>query len=1059
MTPAAPAVPRRRARRAAAALLAAATAGALAPAAVATAATTNPNPGALELQNGTLSRQAATQGMVLLENADHTLPLASSGNLAVFGPGAYKTAKGGTGAGNVNNRSTTSVRQGLENAGYQVTTSDAYWNAVTAAYTAKYARAEQSGLGASVDYASIEQPLTDATAAPKAPTDTAVYVLSRTAGEGADRSAGPGDYQLGQVERDDLALLGRTYRRVVVLLNVGGIVDTSFYAQINSAQADPAGGPALDAMLLMSQAGQNSGDAVTDVLTGKVTPSGKLTDTWASQYAYYPASGTFSKNDATTANEQYREGIYVGYRYFDSFANKTNPADPASVVNYPFGYGLSYTDFAITPLKVSADINTVTVTARVTNIGAKASGRQVVQAYVSAPQTGLDKPYQQLAGYAKTDDLAPGAVQTVTIAFNTRDMASYDEATATYVMDRGDYVIRLGDSSRNTRVAAKVRLETTLTTDRVNHELNDQHPDTTLSSDPADFYTYPGQKADIAGAPVRVLNTRGFVAEDHRSALEQRTPVDSSSPYYPMDGNLISATTAYVDDKQTDWQGTGAPYSPKTGETVRPVTTAPTATLYDVKRGRVSLEQFVAGLSPEQLANIVEGTAGGGSTLSASGAAGYTTAAYEKLGIPSMVLADGPAGLRLQQKIPTTPTTYQWATAFPIGTLLAQTWDRDLVRRVGVAVGKEMREYGVSLWLAPGMNIHRDPLGGRNFEYYSEDPLVSGLTAAATTGGVQSIPGAGVTVKHLVANEQETDRGTTNSVIGERALREVYLRPFQIAVQTAQPMAVMDSYNKVNGTYAPGNYDLLSDVVRGEWGFQGLVMSDWTGTTPIGPVPALYAGNDLIMPGLNPTEVRASIEKVPPAIDVNGFPAVNKTVISIYNLTRYNLVGLGGLTLTADGTQVLTTTVDATTDLSVAPLSTTTVYDAAFNPTTTRTPYGTVQNAYNAIASLLTSSALTAQQKAAVTLTPTYTVPGDTTSPVTSYTVTFKGNYASTFTLRLGDLQRSAMRVLHVAMQTAQFQQLAAQQGVSGITVRPYTAQFTNLRRWVDVTKGPIVTA
>ena len=1022
----------------------------------ANAATTDPNPGPLELQNAALARESAAAGMVLLENHQSALPLRKAGNIALFGPGAYKTSKGGTGSGNVNSRTTVSVRQGLENAGYTITTNDSYWNALVSAYTTKYAAQESSSLGVSVDYASLEQPLTSVTVAPKVATNTAIYVLSRTAGEGADRTNGPGDYQLGQTERADIGLIGRTYQRVIVLLNVGGIVDTSFYGQINAAETDPAHGQALDALLLTSQAGEESGNAIADVLDGAVNPSGKLTDTWASAYRYYPASATFADNDGNPTTEQYSEGIYVGYKYFDSFDKTINPADPTGGVAYPFGYGLSYTNFSIKPLKVKADIHSVVVTARVTNTGSRASGKEVVEVYFSAPQTGVDKPYQQLAGYAKTDTLAPGAAQTVTIRFNTTDMASFDTAKAAYVLDKGDYLIRVGDSSRNTQVAARVRLGTTQTTELVNHELTDQQPPSELSSNPANFYTYPSEKREIASAPVLWLDTRHFVATDDRSADEQNVTVSSTSPYYPLDGSKISSVTAFVEANQRNWEGTGAPYAAKTGETVKKVRTSPTSTLYDVKTGKITMAQFVAGLTPTQLANIVEG-AGAGSSPDATGAAGFTTSLYTQLGIPRVVMSDGPAGLRLTTTLATTPTTYQWTTAFPIGTLLAQTWDRTLVQKVGVAVGKEMREYGVSLWLAPGMNIHRDPLGGRNFEYYSEDPLVSGLSAAAMTDGVQSIPGEGVTIKHFAANEQETDRNTTNSVISERALREVYLRGFQIAVETAQPMAVMSSYNKVNGTYAAANYDLLTDVLRGEWGFKGLVMSDWTGTGPTGPVAAQYAGNDLIMPGLNSTEVLAALEKVAPAVDVNGLFAVNTTSIPSINYQTYSLTGLGGLTLAADGAQTFTSTVNAGTDLSGTPLSTITTYDAAFNPTTAAVPYGTVQNAYNSIATLLGSTALTAAQKAAITLTPTYSTPGDTSTPVVSYTVTFKGNYPSTFTLRLGDLQRSAMRILNIAMQTAQFKQLATQQGVSKIKVGAYTAQFHSLTSWVDAATGPIV--
>jgi beta-glucosidase len=1022
------------------------------------AATPDAAPGALELANAQLSRTAATQGMVLLENSDRALPLAKGGNVALFGVGAHYTVKGGTGAGNVNNRSTVNVRQGLESAGYRVTTSPAYWDAMVSAFDAKYAKAVTSALGAQVDFNSVEQPLTAASAAATAPTDTAVYVLSRTAGEGADRSAGPGDYQLGATEAADLAVLGATFKRVVVVLNVGGVVDTSFFPAINGAGTDPAGGPALDAMLLMSQAGQDSGNALADVLTGTVNPSGKLTDTWTSKYAYNPAAATFSGNDKNTATEQYREGVYVGYRYFDSFYKSIDPANPAGVVTYPFGYGQSYTTFETTPVSITATPQRITVRARVTNTGTS-TGREVVQVYASAPQTGLDKPYQQLAGYGKTADLAPKASQEVTISFRTTDLASYDEAKAAWVMDAGDYLIRLGNSSRSTHVAAVVNLTKTAVTEQNAHEMNGQRPDTELDSDPADFYSYPAEQREIATAWRRTVAGPGIQTVRNTSEFQQNVPVDASSPYTALDGDLISSTTAYVPQGQRDWESTAAPYVGKTGETVKQVSTRPGTTLYDVSRGWVSMEQFIAQLDVMQLSNLVEGASTVGSTPVAAGAAGYTTPTLEKLGIPGVALADGPAGLRLPPKLSTTPATYQWATAFPNETSLAQTWDRQLITQVGVGIGKEMAAYGVTLWLAPGMDIHRDPLGGRNFEYYSEDPLVTGLSGAAATAGVQSLPGLGVTIKHFAANNQEANRTGVNELISERALREIYLRGFQIAVQTAQPMAVMSGFHKVNGTYTPADHDLLTDLLRGEWDFQGLVMSDWNATAPTGPVAPLYAGNDLIMPGLNPTEVAAQIRDVAPDLDLNGLPATVTKTYASYSFLNSATPQLGGLTLDPAGAQVFTTRVDASTDLTGTPKSQLIAYDSSLNVTTSQVaPYGTVQGAYAALTTSLAGKAFAKAPAGAITVTDVqHQVPGDATSPVTAYTVTVKGNYAPVKPLRLGDLQRSAMQVLDVVMQSTPFQQLAQQQGVRGITVAPYSRQFLHLTDWVTTSTGPVV--
>ncbi|WP_051267650.1 glycoside hydrolase family 3 protein, partial [Nakamurella lactea] len=1030
----------------------------------ASAATTDPDPTSLELADAQLSKAAATQGMVLLENHDNALPIvkSTSANVALFGVGAYKTVKGGTGSGDVNNRYTINARTGLQNAGFTVTTSAAYWDAMTSAYDTKYGSSSGSLFGPAIDYSSVEQPLTAVTVQPTAPTDTAVFVVARNAGEGADRANAAGDYLLSATETDDLQRIGQNYQHVIVVLNVGGIMDTNFFGQVNAAAHDPAGGTPLDAMLLMSQAGQESGNALAEVLDGDVNPSGKLTDTWASKYSYYPASATFGANDGDIDQENYTEGLYVGYRYFDSFYKAITPAgtDPAGAVSYPFGYGLSYTDFKIDAQSVTANRKTVTVKAKVTNVGRTYTGKEVIQTYFSAPQTGIDKPYQELAGYAKTDDLAPGASQILTITYDTTQMSSYDPATAAYVMDSGDYVIRVGDSSRNTHVAAKIHLAAPLTTEQLHNELTDQAPATELTSDPANFYTYPSEHAEIAAARSIRLNTAGFVTKNDASAYQQTNTVDSSSPYYPIDGAKVSSTTAYVDPAQTDWEDTGAKYTAKTGETITPVTTDPSTTLFDVAKGSKTIEQFVAGLSVTQLANIVEGASAAGSTLSAIGAAGYTTAKYENLGIPGMTLSDGPAGLRLTQQINSTPKTYQYETAWPIGTLLAQTWDRDLVQQVGDAIGKEMIEAGVTLWLAPGMNIHRDPLNGRNFEYYSEDPLVTGLTSAATTAGVQSNPGVGVTIKHFAANNQEANRNAVNETISERALREIYLKGFEISVKTAQPMAIMTSYNQINGTYSAANYDLVTNILRGEWGFKGLVMTDWGGNH--NAVATMYAGNDLIEPGGNQAEIINNMKQVAPTIDYDGVPAYNTQTLTFgtFVFTR-NTFALGGLTLAATGSQSFSTTVDTSTDLSQPPLSTVTTTDAINNQIVTPVPvYGTPAGAYAAVQALLapTNTALNATQKAAITVSDVeYQTAGDSTTPVVSYKVTVKGDYpAAGYTMRLGDLQRSAINILNVVEQSAQFQQLATIKGVSGITVGSYTGQFTDLASFASYAKSDV---
>lgn len=706
----------------------------------------------------------------------------------------------------------------------------------------------------------------------------------------------------------------------------------------------------------------------------------------------------------------------------------------------------------------------VAVTTQVTNTG-KVGGKEVVEVYFSAPRGGLDKPYQELAGYAKTDLLAPGASQTLTISFNTTDMSSYDESKSASVMDAGDYLIRVGDSSRSTSVEARVRLDKTVVTEQLSTQLNDELPTTELTSDPATFYGYPDEAKQTRTAQVVPVRIAGFVASDHRSPLAQSVAVDASSGYYPLDGSMLSATTAYTTG-QADWEGTGSPYQAKTGETVKVVAPASGATLFDVAKGTVGMDRFVAGLSVEQLATIVEGASPG--TDITPGVAGTTTARYTSQGIPAATLVDGPAGVRINKQYTSGGVTYyQYATAWPIGTLLAQTWDRDLVEKVGVAVGVELTEFGATMWLAPGMNIHRDPLNGRNFEYFSEDPLLSGLTAAAETVGVQSKPGIGVTIKHLAANQQELERQRTDSVIGERALREIYLKGFEIAVRSAEPMAVMTSYNLVNGTAASGNYDLTEDVLRGEWGYRGVVMTDWGANYNV--KKTVYSGNDMIMPGNPPAQIiNAVTRSTDPTFDLAGLPVYNYVQrSSVGNPIGAHLWNWGTFVAGPGGSTSYSVTVDSTTDLTQTPKSgrcSTSITMECNALTTPLAAWGTVDSAYQwVIAQLdpavpvdpITIGWLTDAQRAGIHVTVnSRAIPGDATSPVTSYTVTITGEHGL---IRLGDLQRNAARILTVLTHTREFAVLASSQHVDGITVGSYGSLFApQLISYLDVERSRV---
>ena len=675
---------------------------------------------------------------------------------------------------------------------------------------------------------------------------TAFYTVSRVSGEGADRTIGKGDYELSEVEYNNIKLIAKNFDKCVVLLNVGGVVDTKFFSEIEG----------VDGLVLMSQAGMEGGNALADILTGKTTPSGKLTDTWAKNYSDYPAATTIGDNDGDNKQEDYKEGIYVGYRYFDTF--NITPA-------YEFGYGKSYTSFDVEPLTVAADENNVSVTVNVTNTGDTYSGKEVVEVYFSAPDGSIEKPYQELAGFAKTDNLAPGESQKLTVTYKTTEMSSYDEAKAAYVMEDGDYIVRVGDSSRNTTVAGVLTLDKDVVTEQLSNQLTLDKNWKDLSKTGKTPYSYKDEAAQIKAAARIALPSAKIKTENNASKIDEK-----------------KVTTYLTADAAKD-------YKAAENEVVETVDAVPANTkLIDVYDGKVSMESFVASLDDTQLANLANGISGastsgdtwGADANSVTGAAGETSQLYfNSLGIPNTVEADGPAGIRV-----TAETTdkdgnavYNYCTAFPIGTLLAQTWNTDLVNRVGKAIGEEMVEIGVTLWLAPGMNIHRDPLCGRNFEYYSEDPALTGYVGSAITAGVQSNKGVGVTIKHYITNNQETNRSAVNTSVSERTLREIYLKGFEMVVKSAQPMAIMSSYNKVNGTYACENFDLLTSVPRGEWGFDGMVMTDWGAGNRAGVDTMMHAGNDLVMPGRTQDRMIAALQGNP--VGTTADPNLDKTLV------------------------------------------------------------------------------------------------------------------------------------------------------------------------------------
>ena len=787
--------------------------------------TTSPETSSRELANRIVAKKAAEEGIVLLKNEGRLLPLEKGKRLALFGSGAGRTIKGGTGSGDVNERSSVSVVEGLENAGFAVTTKSwiedyerAYMDARNEWKQTILKEAE--GGDAEIFFQTYAKHafripsgrLMTEEEVKEADTDTALYVISRIAGEGADRFAEKGDYYLTDAEEEQIAFVCSHFAHVVLLINTGAQIDLSILEKQ----------PKIEAVLFMVQAGMEGGNAVARVLTGEVNPSGKLTDTWGVAYEDYPAAKTFSHNNGNVRKEYYEEGIYVGYRYFDRFGKSPR---------YAFGYGLSYTEFALdlkkAEIKVSKEDQTIAVSVPVKNIG-EIPGKEVVQVYGSCPQEGIPKEYKRLLGYAKTGLLKSGETEVVSVAFPVKALASFEEGKSAWVLEKGMYALRAGNCSDSLSLIGGLEVKEEAVIEKT----------TPICERKEALQEVEPPKAEAME----------YEASWKKELLAKELPI------YP----LVGQCEAREDGPQTEMEKMAKDLAEK---------------LTDEEL----IHLVVGEVNKSQNANAL-GSAG----IMVPGAAGETSSILsQKYGIPGLPMADGPAGLRLSKTYEVNEKDgsiyarglldaleggfftdgkehegarkyYQYCTAFPVGTLLAQTWNRGLLEEVGQAVAEEMEEFGITWWLAPGMNIHRDPMCGRNFEYYSEDPVVSGLSAAAITKGVQSRHGVGTTIKHFACNNQEDNRKGSDSILSERTLREIYLKGFEIAVKEAKPMAIMTSYNLVNGVHSANSYDLCTTVARGEWGFRGIIMTDWTTTDQAGgsiPHLCINAGNDLIMPG------------------------------------------------------------------------------------------------------------------------------------------------------------------------------------------------------------------
>ena len=738
-----------------------------------------------------LARQAAAEGCVLLKNENEALPLRKGDKVAVFGRIAFHYYKSGLGSGGlVNTKYVVGILDALKEE--KDITLDENLLGTYEKWIEKNPYDEGQGWG-KVPWSQKEMELTDESAKGA---DAAIVVVGRTAGEDQDNKNEAGSYLLTDTEKEMVEKVSKAFARTIVVLNVGNIIDMKWVKECNPA-----------AVLYVWQGGQEGGNGVADVLMGRVNPCGKLTDTIAENIEDYPSQSCFGD---LTRNE-YKEDIYVGYRYFETFAKEK--------VLYPFGFGLSYTTFAVTAEAEEKDVDNVTVTATVENTG-KTDGKEVVQVYVKAPQGVLGKPSRALVGFAKTGVLAPGAKETLTIDVTKESFASYDDSGATghkscYVLEEGSYEFYVGSDVRSAAFAGA--------------------------------YEQPFKVVEIlteAMAPVEAFERMKAVPGEDGTLKPgyEAAPLRTVDPIERMKENRMEPIT-YTGDKGYK--------------------------LGDVLDKKVTMEEFVAQLSDEDLICIFrgEGMCSPKVTPGTAAAFGGLTPELQEFGIPAACCTDGPSGLRFD--------CGTRAFSMPNGTLLGCTFDLPLVEDLYEMAGREMRQNRVDALLGPGMNIHRNPLNGRNFEYISEDPYLTGWISAVQILGMEKSDVTG-TIKHFCANNQESNRHHVDAVVSERALREIYLKGFEIAVKTAQPMTIMSSYNLVNGVHTANSHDLLTAAARDEWGFAGYVMTDWGTSEDMSGLFAykynlkyghstsrecVLAGNDLQMPGQqgNRQEIVASV--------------------------------------------------------------------------------------------------------------------------------------------------------------------------------------------------------
>lgn len=696
----------------------------------------------VKVDAASIIRQAAAEGIVLLKN-EGVLPLGPDRKVAIFGRTQLDWFYMGYGSG------------GDVNAPYRINLIQAatgridFHQGLAARYQkwcSSYVGSADEGFWGQWPISNPEMPISDKDVESlSSACDTAIVCFGRATGEDRDNKLQKGGYYLTKAEETLLERVSRHFDKTIVVLDIGSTIDMQWVKHYS-----------VDALLVAYFGGQESCNALVDVLTGEVCPSGKLPDTIAREYRDYPSSAHFGERDFN----DYVEDIYVGYRYFETFC-------PYKAI-FPFGFGLSYTTFAIECKEADFVDGVFTCQVEVTNTG-KCAGKEVVQLYVQAPQGLLGKSVRSLVAFAKTDLLQSGESQRLTLSCTEYDFASYDDTGFTgfancYVLEKGRYDFFVGNSVKAQQIAYTLELDDTKEICRLQEIMSLSQPFDRL---------------------VPQLENGGFV--------EAKQPIPA--PRCDLKKRILAQLPmpAQSDKQNVVWQ--------------------------DVVDGKATLDDFVAQLSLDELEALTRGQGFMNSPLGPAGnggAIGGIIPELQQRGVPPVILCDGPSGVRLRA----------WCNLYPSCVAMAASWNPALVRQAGELLGKESAQMGIHVLLAPGMNIHRNPLCGRNFEYTSEDPVLSGYIAAAYVEGVQST-GVGACIKHLSCNHQERNRNRNDSRVSQRALREIYLKGFEIAVKRAAPYTIMTSYNKINGVWSHYNFDLATTVVRQEWGYDGLVMTDW----------------------------------------------------------------------------------------------------------------------------------------------------------------------------------------------------------------------------------------